>query len=381
MLAHLTPTLFVIGYMAIALLVYFRRNLLAFRGQAHFQGVDEAQERRFAQFANAEHITQLQIDTNDWHQKAIVAKTRYEVAGVAACSGAPALICLHAAEPFLHHAHIASAMGVAIADTFVACAVLLILWRWRHPSKPHVESRLRAEALRLHLHCLLAGIGSYASSSPTRLLTGASVGQQDADAVMDELRKCERECQDQAEDGSKITSFASFDKRHADVYFLERVGVQQEYFRFAAARHRRAYERSARAVFELVRIAAVIGVGYVFATYPPISEWLRDAVAAEPPISEWLRAAFLVAGSTVVLLVSLRAVFGWDSKAALYVRQEKLLHKLIQDLRTQKEAIAPGGPDAAKEFRQTAAQFEALMAREACDWQLISDREVYDITF
>src|SRR5262245_14168644 len=137
MLAHLAPTLFVMGYMAITLLVYFRRNLLAFRGHARFQGIDEPQRRRFAQFPDAERITQFQIDTNDWHENAIAEKTRYESAGVAACSGAPALICLHALEPFLHHAHVASQLGLAIADTIVAWAVLVIIWRWRHPSKPH----------------------------------------------------------------------------------------------------------------------------------------------------------------------------------------------------------------------------------------------------
>ena len=366
MSGHLTPTLLVIGYVAVALIVYLRRNLQAFRGHAGFHGVDEPQKRRFARFESAELLTQLQIDTNNWHEKAISAKTRYEVAGVAACSGAPALICLAAVEPFLHHAHMSSAMGQAIAHAFVACAVLLIIWKWRHPSKPHVDSRLRAEVLRLHLHCLLAGVGPYASTPPTRELTGAGVEQQDADAVMDELRQCERECQDQVEQGSKITSFPSFDKSHADVYLLERVGEQEDFFRFAEARHRRAYKRSAWVVFLLVTITAAVGVGNVF--------------VADRAVSEWLRAVFLVASSTVVLLVSLRAVFGWDSKAALYVRQDGLLRKLLGDLRSQKEAIAPGTQEAAKKFRQTAARFEALMAREACDWRLISDREVYDIT-
>jgi hypothetical protein len=218
-------------------------------------------------------------------------------------------------EPFLHHAHMSSVMGQAIAHAFVACAVLLIIWKWRHPSKPHVDSRLRAEVLRLHLHCLLAGVGPYASTPPTRGLTGAGVEHQDADTVMDELRQCERECQDQAAQGSKITSFPSFDKSHADVYLLERVGEQEDYFRFTAARQHRAYERPARAVLLLVATAAAAGVGNLF--------------FVDPPISDWLRAVFLVAGSIVLLLVSLRAVFGWDSKAALYVRQEGLLRKLM----------------------------------------------------
>jgi hypothetical protein len=381
MFSHFVPIAFVIAYMAVAVLVYFRRNLLAFRGHLRLQRVHDTQMRRFAQFPHAEHITQLQVDTNDWHEKAIAAKTRYEVAGVTACSGAPALICLHAIEPFLHHAHIVSPLGVSIADTFVACTVLLVIWKWRHPSKPHVDSRLRAEALRLRLHCLLAGVGPYASDSPALSLPGAGLEQEGADAVMHDLQEVERECQNQAEDDRKITGFSFFDKGHADVYLLERVGEQERYFCSAAARHRRAYERSARAVFELVRIAAIMGVGYILATFDPIAKWLKDTFAAEPPISDWFRAAFLVAGSTVVLLVSLRAVFGWDSKAALYVRQDGLLHDLIKDLRMQKEAIAQDVPHAAKKFRQTAARLEALMAREACDWRLISDREVYDITF
>jgi hypothetical protein len=373
MFGHLTPTLFVIGYTAVALLVYFQRNLLAFRSHRRFLGVDESQKNRFTRFADdVERIIQLQIDTNNLHESAISAKTQYEAFGVAACSGAPALICLAAMEPILQHAHMSSALGLAIAHAFVACAVLLIIWTWRHPSKPHVDARLRAEVLRLHLHCLLAGVGPYASAPPTRTLSRADVNKLDLDGVVDELRKCERECQEQSEQGSKITSFPEYDKSHAEVYLLERIGEQKDYFLFAAERHRRAYDRSAWGVFMLVAVAAVAGIGNVF--------------VVDPPISEWFGGIFLVSGSTVLLLVSLRAVFGWDSKAALYVRQQDLLRKLIGDrdipgdLYKQIEAITPGMPAAGK-FRQTAAQFEALMAREACDWRLISDREVYDITF
>src|SRR5262245_6532799 len=99
MFAHFAPTLFVIGYMAAALVVYYVLNRAAFRDHARNQMVTDKQRERFALFPDPELLEQLQRDTNAWHEKAITAKTRYEMAGVAACAGAPALITLHAVEP------------------------------------------------------------------------------------------------------------------------------------------------------------------------------------------------------------------------------------------------------------------------------------------
>src|SRR5213078_3892439 len=103
MLENLVPTLLVIGYTGVALLIYFRRRRLAFAGHARHEGIDDAQKQRFALFDCAEALTQLQCDTNYFHEKAIAAKNRYETFGIVACCGAPALIFLAAVEPLLHY--------------------------------------------------------------------------------------------------------------------------------------------------------------------------------------------------------------------------------------------------------------------------------------
>lgn len=366
MLDHTTPLALTISYMAVALTVYLLRNRRTYRAHARYQGIDDDQRKRFAIFPHSDRVERLQTKTNAWHELAITAKTKYEGFGVAACSGAPALILLHAVEPFLQRAGLISEFGINLANAFVAVAVFLILWVYRHPSRPHIEARLRAELLRSELHCLLAGVGPYANDPPVDALNVTEVDRMAADSILERLVWRERACRDQAAHKDRINSFPEFGAEHAGVYVVERVGEQGEYFPQSANRLRRAYERSSRAVMSLVTVAALAGVANV----------VIDQMVA----SEVLSCVYLTAGSTVVMLVSLRAVFGWDSKAALSVRQERLLLKLDQTLRSNWNSMVDGHTEAAWQFRRTAAEFEALMAREACDWCLISDREAYDIT-
>ena len=252
--------------------------------------------------------------------------------------------------------------------------VLAIILCFRSPTKTHVEKRLRAEFLRSHLHCLLARVGPYAddeSSAPSAIESSSTLN---AEEIAMRLHDLEQECIRQSEGTQPLSPTRGVSPRDADAYLYERVGEQmglvdshsQGYFHQTSTRMRRSYLNSARVVVGVTFLAAMVGAYRVYFT------------TSMPVLTYFL---FAFCGSLAVLVVALRSVFGWDSKASLYIRQADQLQSIVEDLRSARDSIGEDGKPAMLRFRQHAAKFEALMAREACDWKLISEREYFDVTF
>jgi hypothetical protein len=369
-MAVVFPTVGVYLFIAIIVLAYRDKVKYVFSRDevSPEEGLSPAQPQRYLLYQNAEA---LQLAVNKWHNKAIRSKSWYELGGVVACSSAPSLIILSAAAPGLEVAGLASEEGVRIADAIVCAMVLLIIFLFRHPNKPHVDNRMKAEFLRCHLHCLLAKVGPYPKNELTALDIEASIATIDADAITLKLRALERECVRQADVAEALTA-DSVTLGHADVYLAERVSEQMGngqapgYFQEAGDRMRRSYRNSARAFFAIVILATLIGAMRVF--FPGII----DSLAAD--------IIYASCGAVAVLIVGLRSVFGWDSKGSLYSRQAERLTNLVKELVSARNEMEREVPGAQLLFCRRAAEFESLMAREASDWKLVSDREYYDVT-
>ena len=330
----------------------------------------EEQKKRYAcyQFAN-----KLQLTQNKWHNSAIRSKTVYELVGVSICAAGPALVLLSAGLPFLEQAGLASATGRRVAELVVCIGVLVTLVLFRNPNRDHVLYRLRAELLRSHLHCLLAKVGPYSHDESAASQILDEVQQLSQEDVELHLRELEGQCARQSF-GAEPLSTTTFESQHATAYLVERVGEQAGnenqlgYFERVNRRFSKAFRWSARLVVGAIVLAFFIGILRLCSPY---------FVDIDINIADFGYAFF---GAMAVFLVSARAVMGWDSKAGLYNRQAAMLGELVASLSTYSKKIAEGDPVGEQMFRQHAARFESLMAREALDWKLIADRENFDVT-
>lgn len=308
---------------------------------------------------------ELQLATNRVHNRAIEAKKRYHMTGIAASSVGPLLIALAGcSELFLGRAMI-TIESIHLLEVILIAALLVLVFMNSKPADTFCRTRLQAELLRLHLHAYLAGVGPYDGVAITPIdanLLAERVDSMDLELVYEELRTFADTCLFQSQ--GSFAGAPAVTEDTIDTYVIERVSEEAAFFNEAGERQERAYSRSAKLLGALLGLGLVAAVARLFGN--------EDHAVVT-------RLLMTTASAAGALILGLRAVFGWDSHAELYYRQRARLHKVgVALLEIRQRAASGVGLAEAIAFRQNAAMYESLMGREGCDWAMITDRRFYD---
>jgi hypothetical protein len=325
----------------------------------------------------------LQLATNRAHNASIRTKLFYQGLGIAAASGAPALVLLASFGDELARTGLLTRPGVASAEAWIVLFVLTIVIVHRRPSASYCRTRLRAELLRIHLHAFLIGVGPYASgkadagTSETleRRIADLNVGR-----LRNELQDLEYEFVRQtgwsAADWGRVGTIAP-DRCRA--YVSERCLEQEAWFSKESEAQHACYDRSTAVITMTVVGGLLAAVG---------GAWFELASPGWPQAPSILRSLLVVFSATGVFVLGLRMVFNWDARAELYDGQFDDIRILNRELLRGSSLLGRNGglPDDEElsaivaDMRAAAAGFEAYMSREAWAFGLISDRRAFDVS-
>jgi hypothetical protein len=322
-------------------------------------------------YANIPWAAELQLKTNRLSNDAIDRKNAYQRVGVAVMCAAPSLVILRAFSYQLKDWYLASDFGLVVVEGLVCFAVFFMALLYRAPNRYHVQTRLRSEYLRSHVHCLLAKVGPYQFNSDPAGAILKDIEGLDVVGLKRRFIELEEQCARQSHEPPPTTA-TPLSVGEAESYVIERVGEQAGkigkggFFSRAGSRSLEAKRRSANVFYAAIFLACVVAFVRVF-FYNYVHQEFVDFLYA-------------LCGATAALSLALRMLFNLDSKASLYFRQKERLEDLAEKLYAALGEMRIAIPGASVRFQQSAAAFESLMAREACDWHLITDRESFDVT-
>lgn len=316
-----------------------------------------ADKARLGQFAE---VAELQVATNRHHYKAVLQKVLFQSVGLMLAVLAPAAIMAaalsHGAESSL------TALGwQTVAIGTVTLTVLLL----RRPTARWTRSRMRAETLRLHTHVCLAGLPPY-DGTPGAPAASATVAKVE-EADMSTLLKLVEELKIGIEQSQGRTALP-VDATRANAYVSERVQEQVRYFT-RSARNVALLIKVTGTAFRLLLVGALVASG---------AQWTMTYLAWDGRERASLVLHLFIA--LVTLVLTTRAVFGWESRLGVYepmLDRREAWKTEVERLRGQSWGSTQDA-DWQGRFKALAASIEVEMADEGLKWQKAVERELYE---
>lgn len=306
-------------------------------------------------------VTELQIAANRHHYVAALQKAFFQSIGVTLALMAPA----HILAAATHSPSPESMMELVLQGAAIA-AVALSVFAFQRPTARWTRSRMRAETLRLHTHICLAGLRPYdnAATAPIATETTRTVGQATTTDLKNEIRRVIAGLEQSAANppGPPV------DLARADAYERERIDEQERYF-----------ERTVGVVGNLLRYTrtafiAMLGIALLASGVRILIKYLGwDGI-------ETATLALEVAVALITLSLTVRAIFGWESRLGIY---EPMLDERTKWLEERKELRSSSWGNTSDpiwqlRFKQLTVAIELAMAREALEWLKVVEKEIYE---
>lgn len=330
---------------------------------------ERPRRKRLAEYRKSlqqfEGVWELQEATDRNHEVALLQKILFQTVGLVLIVLPPSTIIVGTfTESSFGGPTSPTLFSEFVSIALVMLAVLLV----KKPTQAWTRMRMRTEVMRLHAHICLAGLPPYDRDEPaaTAKIVISRVGEADTSVLrnhigqmIDSLERCVDAPLNQAVDAIR-----------ASAYDRERIQEQIKYF-----------EKTVGIVRRLLGFSGYIFKGsLVIAFLGSLVRWLAAESSGVFWIEDISRITVRVCVGVVTLVLTARAVIGWESRLSAY----KPMREELEGWRAARQQLTGGSwgntddPIWQCGFRNLSLAIEIAMAKEVLRWLVAVERELYE---